>query len=221
MLLLVAGLLIGAAWALWPRALDRSAGTGARSVGPTVVFLGNSITSGHRLSVDAAFPHRLGQALGVPVVNAGISGDTTEGGLSRLERDVLAHRPRLVVVELGVNDMFGRWPRERTVANLQTITQRIRTQGAGVILVHIALPGVAGDGHRRHLREIARAEGAILVEDFLAGVVPGRTYDGLHPDERGHALLAERLLPVLREALGRMHPTTLDDPARPMWALAT
>ena len=216
MLLLVAGLLIGAAWALWPRALDRSAGTGARSVGPTVVFLGNSITSGHRLSVDAAFPHRLGQALGVPVVNAGISGDTTEGGLSRLERDVLAHRPRLVVVELGVNDMFGRWPRERTVANLQTITQRIRTQGAGVILVHIALPGVAGDGHRRHLREIARAEGAILVEDFLAGVVPGRTYDGLHPDERGHALLAERLLPVLREVLGRMRPTTLDDPERPM-----
>jgi len=215
-LLLVVGLLTGAVWALWPRALDRSAGTGARSVGPTVVFLGNSITSGHRLSVDAAFPHRLGQALGVPVVNAGISGDTTEGGLSRLERDVLAHRPRLVVVELGVNDMFGRWPRERTVANLQTITQRIRTQGAGVILVHIALPGVAGDGHRRHLREIARAEGAILVEDFLAGVVPGRTYDGLHPDERGHALLAERLLPVLREALGRMHPTTLDDPARPM-----
>ena len=221
MLLLVVGLLIGAVWALWPRALDRSAGTGARSVGPTVVFLGDSITSGHRLSVDAAFPHRLGQALGVPVVNAGISGDTTEGGLSRLERDVLAHRPRLVVVELGVNDMFGRWPRERTVANLQTITQRIRTQGARVILVHIALPGVPGDGHRRHLREIARAEGAILVEDFLAGVVPGRTYDGLHPDERGHALLAERLLPVLREALGRMHPTTLDDPARPMWALAT
>lgn len=203
MLLLVVVLLIGAVWALWPRATRRSPRAGALPVGPTVVFLGDSITSGHRLSADVAFPHRLSQALGIPVVNAGISGDTTEGGLSRLERDVLAHRPRLVVVELGVNDVFGRWPRERTVANLQTITQRIRAQGADVILVHITLPGVAGDGHRRHLREIARAEGATLVEDFLDGVVPGRTYDGLHPDEQGHAILAERLLPVLREALGR------------------
>jgi acyl-CoA thioesterase-1 len=172
-------------------------------VGPTVVFLGDSITHGHRLSADMAFPHRMGQALGIRVVNAGISGDTTEGGLLRLDRDVLAHRPRLVVVELGVNDVLGQWPRERTVANLRTITQRIRSQGAGVILVHISLPSVGGDGHRRHLREIARAEGATLVEDFLDGVVPGHTYDGLHPDAEGQAILAERLLPVVRQALGR------------------
>jgi acyl-CoA thioesterase-1 len=201
--LMVAALLIGASWALWPRAARRSPGAGAPPVGPTVVFLGDSITSGHRLPAAAAFPHRLGEALGIPVVNAGISGDTTEGGLSRLDRDVLAHRPRMVVVELGVNDAFGRFPRERTVANLRTITQRLRAQGAGVILVHISLPGVPGDGHRRYLREIARAEGATLIEDFLDGVVPGHSYDGLHPDEQGQAMLAERLLPVLRAALGR------------------
>ncbi len=168
-----------------------------------MVFLGDSITNGHRLRAELAFPHRLGQALGVPVVNAGISGDTTEGGLQRLDRDVLQHRPRLVVVELGVNDMFGQWPRERTVANLRTITQRIRARGADVILLHISIPNVPGDGHRRHLREIAKEEGAGLVEDFLGGVVPGHTYDGLHPDEQGQAMLAERLLPVLRKALGR------------------
>lgn len=168
-----------------------------------MVFLGDSITNGHRLRSELAFPHRLGQALGVPVVNAGISGDTTEGGLQRLDRDVLQHRPRLVVVELGVNDMFGQWPRERTVANLRTITQRIRAQGADVILLHISIPNVPGDGHRRHLREIAKEEGAGLVEDFLGGVVPGHTYDGLHPDEQGQAMLAERLVPVLQKALGR------------------
>jgi lysophospholipase L1-like esterase len=72
-----------------------------------------------------------------------------------------------------------------------------------VVLLHIRLPGLAGDGYRRPLREIARGEGAILVEDFLDGVVPDRTYDGLHPDEEGQAILAERLLPVLRQALGR------------------
>ena len=116
---------------------------------------------------------------------------------------MLAHRPRLVVVALGVNDVLGQWPRERTVQNLRTITQRIRAQGAAVILLHISLPGVPGDGHRKDFQDIARAEDAILVEDFLRGVVPGHTYDGLHPDEQGQAILAERLLPVLRAALGR------------------
>jgi acyl-CoA thioesterase-1 len=198
---LVALVVVAAVWALWPRTAPRSDRASAPPIGRTVVFLGDSITSGHRLPADVAFPHRLGQALGVPVVNAGISGDTTEGGLARLDRDVLAHRPRLVVVELGVNDAFGRRPSEAVVANLRTITQRIRAQGAAVVLLHIAIPGVAGDGYRGELRDIARAEGAALVEDFLAGVVPARTYDGLHPDEEGQAILAERLLPVLRRTL--------------------
>ena len=136
-------------------------------------------------------------------INAGISGDTTEGGLGRIERDVLAHQPHVVVVELGVNDAFGQRPREATVANLRTITQRIRAQGAAVVLLHTSVPGVAGDGNRRDLREIARAEDATLVEDFLRDVVPQHTYDGLHPDAEGQAMLAERLLPVLRQALGR------------------
>jgi acyl-CoA thioesterase I len=193
--------LVGAGWALWPRA--RTPRPDTRAVGRTIVFLGNSITHGHRLPASVAFPHRLGQALGIPVINAGISGDTTEGGLARLDHDVLVHRPRLVVVELGVNDLFGRWPQDRTVENLREITRRIRAQGPAVILLHTAVPGVAGDGYRRDLRKIAQKEDATLVEDFLDGVVPAHTYDGLHPDEQGQAMIAERLLPVLRQALGR------------------
>ena len=202
LIVVIAGALIALGWALWPTTPRRSAGVGAPPPGSTVVFLGDSITHGHRLAAEVAFPHRIGRALGIPVVNAGISGDTTEGGLARLDRDVLDRRPRLVVVELGVNDVLGRWPRERTVQNLRTITQRIRAQGAGVILLHISLPGVPGDGHRKDFQEIARAEDALLVEDFLREVVPGHTYDGLHPDEDGQAMLAERLTPVLRQALG-------------------
>ena len=201
--LLVAGVLVlGTVWALWPRPARRLPASGG-SAGTTVVFLGDSITHGHRLAQEAAFPYRLGQALGVRAINAGISGDTTEGGLRRIERDVLAHRPQVVVVALGVNDAFRQAPREATVANLRAITQRIRAQGAVVVLLHTAVPHVAGDGNRQELRKIARAEDAILVEDFLQGVVPQHTYDGLHPDPEGQVMLAERLLPVLRQALGR------------------
>jgi acyl-CoA thioesterase I len=202
-LLVVGVLLLGAVWTLWPRPARRPPaplGTAA----PTIVFLGDSITHGHRLPREAAFPHHLGQTLSVRTINAGISGDTTEGGLRRVERDVLVHQPQVVVIELGVNDAFGQRPPDTTVANLRAITQRIRAEGAAVVLLHTAIPGVAGDGNRRALRELARAEDATLVEDFLQGVVPEHTYDGLHPNAEGQAMLAERLLPVLRQTLGRL-----------------
>lgn len=202
-LLVVGGLLLVLVWALWPTRRPGPVPAGAPAAAPTVVFLGDSITHGHRLPRNVAFPYRVGQALGVNAVNAGISGDTTAGGLARLERDVIARRPRLVVVALGVNDMLGRLPGERSLQNLRTITRRVRAQGAEVILLHVTLPGIPGDGHRRAFREIARTEGATLVEDFLEGVVPDHTYDGLHPDEQGQAMLADRLAPVIRKALGR------------------
>src|SRR5262249_9627088 len=185
-------------------------GAGARAgPGPldpgrdTVVFLGDSITSGHGLPLPLTFPLRLGEMLGVSVRNAGISGDRTAGGLARLEPEVLAFRPKLVVLELGVNDAFGRLPVEQTLGNLRAIVRRIRKDGAGVLLVHIDPRPLAPDAYRQGYRDLAREEGTWLVEDFLAGVAPGLTTDGLHPNEEGHARLATRLEPVLREILAR------------------
>jgi acyl-CoA thioesterase-1 len=169
----------------------------------TVVFLGDSITSGHGLPLEATFAHRLGAALEVPVRNAGLSGDQTAGGLARLERDVLVHRPTLVVVELGPNDVFRRVPRSETLGNLRAIVRRLREDGAGVLLVHIGLGPLSGGEYLEGFRAIAREEGAWLVEDFLGGVVPAYSADGLHPTEEGHARLAAKLEPVLREILGK------------------
>jgi acyl-CoA thioesterase I len=169
----------------------------------TVVFLGDSITSGHGLPLDVTFPLRLGASLGVPVRNAGISGDLTAGGLRRLDTDVLAHRPKLVVVELGVNDAFRRTPPQETLANLRAIVRRVREDGGGVLLLHISLSALGGDVYRDGVRAIAETEGAWLLEDFLAGVVPALTTDGLHPTEEGHARLAARLEPLLRQILAR------------------
>ncbi|MCI0347325.1 MAG: GDSL-type esterase/lipase family protein, partial [Chloroflexi bacterium] len=101
-----------------------------------VVFFGDSITGGHGLPLEVTFPHRLGAALGRPVRNAGVSGDTTAGALQRLGSDVLAHRPKLVVVELGANDAFRRVPSAQTLQNLRTIVRRVRESGSGVVLIH-------------------------------------------------------------------------------------
>ena len=168
-----------------------------------VVFLGDSITGGHGLPLEATFPHRLGAALDLRVRNAGISGDTTAGGLARIEKDVLAYRPKLVVVELGANDAFRRVPVETSLDNLRAIVRRARQDGAGVLLLHLRLPTFGSDAYRQGLRRIAREEGAWLSEDFLEGVVPDLTTDGLHPTADGHSRLATRLEPTLREILRR------------------
>jgi acyl-CoA thioesterase-1 len=168
-----------------------------------VVFLGDSITAGDGVASDVAFAHHLGVSLGIPAWNAGISGDTTIGGLRRLDADVLSHRPRVVVVELGMNDEVGHHrPAEETLATLRRITRRLRKDGAAVVLVYTPLGDFDREVYRQGLRDIARRERVRLVEDFYDGIVPDLTVDGIHPSAEGHALLARRLEPILRELLG-------------------
>jgi len=170
----------------------------------TVVFLGDSITSGDGVSPEVTFPHRLGAALGVPVWNAGISGDTTARALQRLDADVLVHRPRVVVVELGVNDEVDHHrPAAETLAMLRRITRRLAKQGAAVVLVYTPFGTFDHPVYRQGFRDLARRERVRLVADFYDGIVPRLTVDGIHPSVDGHALLARRLEPVLRELLGR------------------
>lgn len=193
---LLAALVLGGLW-LWPRPPSPPpAGDPSRHL---IVFLGDSITAGYTLPREQAFPHLVGEALGVPVRNAGVNGDTTAGALARLQADVLAWRPRVVVVELGANDFFRRLPVAGTLANLEAIVRRVRQDGAAAVLVHIRL-GLLADPYLEGYRELARREGALLVEDFLGEIprTPGLTLDGLHPSAEGHRRLAERLRPTLR-----------------------
>jgi acyl-CoA thioesterase I len=169
-----------------------------------VVFLGDSITAGDGVAPEVTFPSRLGAALGVPVWNAGISGDTTAGALQRLDADVLGHRPRVVVVELGVNDEVDHHrPAAETLATLRRITRRLGKKGAAVVLVYTPFADFDHPVYRQGFRDLARRERVRVVENFYDGIVPRLTVDGIHPTADGHALLARRLEPVLRELLGR------------------
>ena len=108
----------------------------------------------------------LSRRIGVPIVNAGRSGDTTGAALARLHSSVLSRSPRVVIVLLGGNDMLRRVPRAQMFENLETIVTRIRARGAAVILVSVEIGfGTGADGRR--FEELAERTSSALVRDIL------------------------------------------------------
>jgi acyl-CoA thioesterase-1 len=190
------------------------------ATGPRVVFLGDSLTAGYGLEEAQAFPALIGRQLkaaGLPVqvVNAGVSGDTSAGGLARLSW-LLKQRPDVLVVELGANDALRGQPPAATEENLRRIVERARADGVAVLLVGMLAPPNYGPEFTRDFAAIyprlARELGVPLVPFLLTGVA-GRPElnlpDGLHPTPEGHRIVAGTVLPYLRplvESLPRAAP---------------
>ena len=140
--LICVGALVGV-WALRsnaPRAARPTSGQG-------IVVFGDSLVAGRGASAGQDFVSVLSRRLGTTIVNAGQSGDTTGAALARLERDVLALNPRIVVVLLGGNDYLRRVPTTQTFSNLDSIVDQIRERGAAVVLVGVAV-GLMSDPYR-------------------------------------------------------------------------
>jgi acyl-CoA thioesterase-1 len=179
---------------------------------PLVVFLGDSLTAGLGLAEDQAYPalvrDRLTEeGLAVRVVNAGVSGDTTAGGLRRLGW-VLRQRPEVVVVGLGANDGLRGLPVEESERNLREIVRRARAAGAEVVLLGMRIPPNYGPDYAEAFAavypRIARELDVALVPFLLEGVGGDPELnlpDGIHPNAEGHERVAENILPVLRRAL--------------------
>jgi len=176
-----------------------------------VVVLGDSLAAGLGLAGDEAFPavvERLLRERGhaVEVVNAGVSGDTSAGGLARLEW-VLQRPADILVVELGGNDALRGQELEATAANLREIVRRGRASGARVLLLGMDVPANYGPDYGGRFaalfERVAAEDGVALVPEFVRGLAaePGLLQaDGLHPTAAGQRLLAGKLLPAL-EAL--------------------
>jgi acyl-CoA thioesterase-1 len=188
---------------LWPSGgpdVRRAANLAA--AGDLVVFFGDSITQGHGVRPEESFPAQVAQALGVPFVNTGVPGDTMSAGLARLERDVLARRPRLVVVEFGGNDFLRRVPLEETLRGLDGIVGRLIRAGAMVVIIDVSV-GPVGPTFRKGYQAVADRHGAVLVPDVLQGILTTSSLkvDAIHPNAKGHRLIAERVLATLRPLL--------------------
>ncbi|GGF00737.1 arylesterase [Stappia taiwanensis] len=180
----------------------------------TIVALGDSLTAGYQLPPEEAFPAQLEAALRarghqVAVVNAGVSGDTTSGGLARLDWSVGADSDA-VIVALGGNDALRGLPPATTRSNLEQIVGALRARGLPVLLAGIKAPRNLGDEYADAFDAVfpavAEAQGALLYPFFLDGVpISPETVqaDGIHPTGAGVGLMVKGILPSVEELISR------------------
>jgi len=185
---------------------------------PKVIFLGDSISAGLHLADFQAFPavlERKLRASGTPfeLVNAGISGDTTAGGVSRLAW-LLKQAPDIVAVELGANDAMRGIDPALVEKNLRTIIERIQAAGVTPLLLGMRIPPSYGAEHAEAIDALYDRIAADLkvpyVPYFMKGVAADPALnlpDEIHPTARGHELLAENVAPTLRELLRSLPKT--------------
>ncbi len=167
----------------------------------TVVAFGDSLTAGFGTSNGSDYVALLSNRTGVGIINAGRVGDTTADALGRIEPAVLSRDADIVIVLLGGNDLLQSVPVPQRVDNIRTIVQRIRADGAAVILV--GLGSGALDPFEGALPGIATSTSSTLVPNLLDGIfgVPGLMADLVHPNNAGHVIMADRIEPALRAAL--------------------
>lgn len=179
-----------------------------------VVALGDSLTAGQGVAADEAYPALLEARLrregyAYRVVNAGVSGDTSAGGLRRVDW-VLRSRPDVVIVALGANDGLRGLPVDALRDNLEAVVGRVRAAGARVLLVGMRVPPNYGADYARDFAAVfptvARRLDVRLAPFLLEGVAGEAQLnqaDGIHPTPEGQRIMAERLWPHLRPLLTR------------------
>lgn len=180
----------------------------------TIVFFGNSITAGYGLELSDAFPARIQEkidSMNVPykVVNAGVSGETSSGGRSRIDW-ILKQQVDIFVLELGGNDGLRGIPIEETRKNLQTIIDKVKAKNPDVkiIIAGMQIPPNMGKKYTSEFRsmypDLAKRNNIAIVPFILEGVgghAELNLTDGIHPTAEGHRILANNVWSVLHAML--------------------
>jgi acyl-CoA thioesterase-1 len=187
-------------------ALSGAAATGcskspAAPTEQTVVAFGDSLTFGTGTTNGNDYVSLLSERTGVRIINAGRPGDTTGSALARLDGSVLSRDPDVVTVLLGGNDLLQGVPVQQRISNITTIVQRIRAEGAAVVLVGLGNGPL--DPFDGTLPALASQTSSSYVPAVLEGIlgVPSLMSDLVHPNNAGHAIMADRIEPALRAAL--------------------
>ncbi|MCW5734508.1 MAG: arylesterase [Enhydrobacter sp.] len=190
-----------------------------------IAILGDSLTAGFGVKPAESFPARLEIALktqgrNVTILNHGVSGDTTAGGLDRIDW-MLADKPDIVLVELGGNDALRGTDPAVTEKNLAAIVEKLRAAGVTVWLAGMLAPRNFGSDYVVTFdglyKRVAEKYQVPLYPFILEGIAQDPLYiqaDGLHPNAKGAQIIADRLLPFVSKNLDD-HAATVHRPARP------
>jgi len=187
---------------------------GAETATPrTVVVLGDSLSAGYGITVKEGWVNLLAQRIasegyGYQVINASVSGETTQGGLARLPRALQVHKPAIVIIELGGNDGLRGLPLATSRENLRKSIELARAAQARVLLVGMMIPPNYGQRYAKEFQDmfttLASSHSIALVPfllDGVAGVDSLNQADMLHPTAAGQRRVAETVWPVLEKVL--------------------
>lgn len=181
---------------------------------PVILAFGDSLTAGHGVEQTDSYPAQLQRELdrrgfNYRLVNAGVSGDTTSGGLSRID-SALASKPKIVIVELGANDGMRGLPVVETKRNLEQIVARCQQAGASVVLAGMTLPLNYGEDYIHSFEQlfpdVARQYKTVLMPFFLEDVAAKPNLnqeDFIHPTAAGYTIIVGNLMRYLEPMLQR------------------
>lgn len=201
---------------LWPLT-SGAISSSASDDRPRIVAFGDSLTAGFGVQTDESYPAQLQRRLDslgyhYRVINAGVSGDTTAGGLRRVPW-ILNSKPELVILELGANDGLRGLPVDQTKSNLRRIIRQLQEAGTTVVLAGMKLPPNYGQDYTANFGDmyqmLAKEHQLVLIPFFLEGVGGSSSLnqaDGIHPTKEGYEVIVEQVLKVLRPVLNeRLH----------------
>lgn len=180
----------------------------------TILFYGDSITAGYGIGTELAFPQLIEDKLtadgyDVEVVNGGLSGETTAGGLTRIDW-MLNRKYDIFILELGGNDGLRGLPVEETQRNLNDIISRVRAKNpeTKIVVAGMMVPPNMGPEYSNEFKgvfeEVAKNNDAVLIPFLLedvGGIQNLNQPDGIHPNTEGHRIIASNIYPVIKGLL--------------------
>jgi acyl-CoA thioesterase-1 len=180
---------------------------------PTILVFGDSLSAGYGIDVDQSWPALLQTRLASQgyehrVINASISGETTEGGKTRIGPALDRFEPELVILELGGNDGLRGFPTEVMKDNLKAIIETTEASGATAVVLGIRIPSNYGPRYTQAFegvyRDLSEQLGILWIEFFMDGIALNEELmqdDGIHPNAEAQLILLDNAWPIIRQAL--------------------
>lgn len=172
------------------------------SKGTDIIAFGDSLIQGVGASSNTkSLVGVLSKKIGKPIVNLGVSGNTTTDGLNRIN-ELDRYKPKVVILLLGGNDYLRKVPKETTFKNLGKIIEDIQSRGAVVLLLGVR-GGLLKDNFEEDFEIISSKYNTAFVSNVLSGLILDRKYmsDEIHPNDAGYEKISERVLPVLKDII--------------------